>query len=212
MHMFRCDARFGFPLYRPQRKGPYMRNDFATWWHERAQKINQNARDKGFWEKERNDAEMFDLVHSEISEAGEAVWLGNQTSVKTPDYTCLEEELSDAIIRLMDQTYARNWDVVPLVENFDTDTEWIGTELHLGASYPVVTNTDIERVLFRANYTLSMALEDLRHSRNPSAWLAKTLVLLFRLGRSSPDWDLYGAVDAKMAYNSTRPHKHGKNF
>lgn len=193
---------------------------FPTWWHERAKKINDNARNKGFWDNERNDAEMFDLVHSELSEAAEALWQNNPRAKKIPDFTCVEEELADAVIRLMDQTYARNWNVVPLVLYYDASRSWFEKELGgLNVNYPAA-QWDPEGVLLRAHYTLSMALEDLRHNRDPSIWLAKTLVLLFRLGRLSSaepngeyrTWDLYAAIDAKMTYNTTRPHKHGKNF
>jgi NTP pyrophosphatase (non-canonical NTP hydrolase) len=193
---------------------------FPAWWHERAQLINKNARDKGFWEKERNDAEMFDLVHSEVSEAVEALWRKNPPAPKIPDFTCFEEELADAVIRLMDQTYARNWNVVPLVLYYDSNRSWFEKEIALDVRYPL-TEVYPELVLLKIHYTLSMALEELRHSKDPSVWIAKTLVLLFRLGLAGGEdyltdhyrpWDLYGAIDAKMAYNTGRPYKHGKNF
>lgn len=40
--------------------------------NELAKKIHQNARDKGFFEKEKNIGEMLALIHSEVSEALEA--------------------------------------------------------------------------------------------------------------------------------------------
>jgi len=40
---------------------------FVQAWNETANAVNQNARNKGFWERERNDAEMIALMHSELS-------------------------------------------------------------------------------------------------------------------------------------------------
>jgi NTP pyrophosphatase (non-canonical NTP hydrolase) len=40
--------------------------------NELAQKVHQNAKDKGFFEKEKNIGEMLALIHSEVSEALEA--------------------------------------------------------------------------------------------------------------------------------------------
>lgn len=42
------------------------------------------------------------LIHSEVSEALEAVRHGNPPSVKIPGYSLLEEELADAVIRIGD--------------------------------------------------------------------------------------------------------------
>ena len=41
------------------------------------------------------------LMHSELSEALEAVRTGNPQSEKIPDFTLLEEELADVVLRIM---------------------------------------------------------------------------------------------------------------
>jgi len=41
------------------------------------------------------------LMHSELSEALEAVRVGNELSQKIPEFTNLEEELADVILRIM---------------------------------------------------------------------------------------------------------------
>lgn len=60
------------------------------------------AVEKGFWEDERNKAEVIALIHSELSEALEALRNGNPASKKIPDYSQVEEELADAVIRICD--------------------------------------------------------------------------------------------------------------
>ena len=41
------------------------------------------------------------LMHSELSEALEAIRLGNPQSEKIPEFTLLEEELADVVLRIM---------------------------------------------------------------------------------------------------------------
>lgn len=95
--------------------------------------IHHWAEQKGFWDEARNDGEMIALMHSELSEALEAIRTGTKADEHVPEYSNLTIELADCIIRIMDFADARG--------------------LSLG-----------------------------------------------------------GAIVAKMAYNETRPHKHGKAF
>jgi NTP pyrophosphatase (non-canonical NTP hydrolase) len=64
--------------------------------------VHEWAKDKGFWDKERNDGEMIALMHSELSEALEGLRHGNPPSEHIPDYDAIEEELADLVIRVMD--------------------------------------------------------------------------------------------------------------
>lgn len=109
-----------------------------------SKQIHENAKAKGFWDKERNIGEMLMLIVSEVSEAMEADrkdhfydpetrykkgkdltkngsrwafdivdssdeawcnWFG--TEVKNT----FEDELADAMIRIMDLAYSRNIDL-----------------------------------------------------------------------------------------------------
>jgi len=83
-----------------------------------AQVIHQNAKDKGFFEKEKNIGEMLCLIHSEVSEALEADRKNNYCQKKSIDYmnqcewslshfrdnikNTFEDELADVIIRVLD--------------------------------------------------------------------------------------------------------------
>lgn len=72
------------------------------------QRIYKNAVDHGFWDKERNDGEMIALMHSELSEALEGLRHGNPLSEHIPEFTAVEEEFADLVIRLLDMCHGRN--------------------------------------------------------------------------------------------------------
>lgn len=94
--------------------------------NELAKEIHQNAKDKGFFEKEKNIGEMLCLIHSEVSEALEAdrknnyyagdinTLLGTNGFPETDNIrfkglfescgikSSFEDELADIMIRVMD--------------------------------------------------------------------------------------------------------------
>lgn len=80
---------------------------FVKAWNERAEEVNNNAKEKGWWDSERNDGEMIALMHSELSEALEALRHGNPVDDHIPEFKSTEAELADVVIRIMDYGRAR---------------------------------------------------------------------------------------------------------
>ena len=68
-----------------------------------AQQAHQNAVEHGWWEQERSVGEIIALMHSELSEALEYARKNpNAPSDHIPNFTGIEEELADVIIRIFD--------------------------------------------------------------------------------------------------------------
>ena len=84
---------------------------FVEGYNQLASQIHQTAKEKGWWDKERNEGEIMMLIVSEISEALEALRAGNPPDDKVPEFDGVSTELADAIIRIMDYGYAKGYDV-----------------------------------------------------------------------------------------------------
>jgi NTP pyrophosphatase (non-canonical NTP hydrolase) len=98
---------------------------------ELSKQIYENARAKGFWDKERNVGEMLMLIVSEVSEAMEADRKANYSDWedRLPPFmdnisddqfkkvfenevkNTFEDELADVIIRVLDLSYSRGVDL-----------------------------------------------------------------------------------------------------
>jgi NTP pyrophosphatase (non-canonical NTP hydrolase) len=99
--------------------------------NELSKQIHETARSKGFWDNDRNTGEMLMLIVSEISEAMEADrkdhysdWVDAlppfMTNIPDDQYkdiferevkNTFEDELADAVIRILDLAYSRGIDL-----------------------------------------------------------------------------------------------------
>jgi hypothetical protein len=109
---------------------------FGQVFRETAQEVHATARSKGWWDsrdgmeklaasespalleftKVTLDAACIALIHSELSEAIEAARAGDPPDDKIPEYSGVEAELADVIIRIMDIAAHRGWRVGDALE------------------------------------------------------------------------------------------------
>lgn len=80
---------------------------FVTEFNRLAGQVHQIAVDHGWWDEPRNDGEILMLMVTELAEACEALRHGNPPDDKIPEFTGVEAELADVIIRAMDYAVAK---------------------------------------------------------------------------------------------------------
>tara|TARA_R110001592_G_C12591795_1_gene694712 strand:+ start:24 stop:350 length:327 start_codon:yes stop_codon:yes gene_type:complete len=88
---------------------------FEKEWNRISKKVYVNAVNHGFWQEEPNDGERMALIHAEVSEALEALRNGNPSSNKIIEFSSLEEELADVVIRIMDYAFGNDLDIAGAV-------------------------------------------------------------------------------------------------
>lgn len=71
----------------------------------------QTAKEHGWHDEKQSDSECIVLMHAELSEAIEALRRGNKQDKHCPDFTALEVELADTVIRVFDFAGLRNIDL-----------------------------------------------------------------------------------------------------
>lgn len=166
-----------------------------------ALKVHATAKAKGFWDVDRNRGEMLMLVSSELAEALEehrdnkGTFYFDEVSAKPEGIVV---ELADAVIRCLDTLgHSYNGSAGALVERSRK------MQSHNAGLYKLTDN-------FGENLLAVTAI--LIRAKINVAWLADVIVMCERLSDSLNAESIWDVIDLKMAYNDTRPHKHGKAY
>lgn len=88
-----------------------LNTQFYDGWNFVADHIAAYSKEKGWAKEDRNPGELIALMHSELSEALEALRHGNPDDQQCPGFKNVEIELADCIIRIMDASKAKGWNV-----------------------------------------------------------------------------------------------------
>lgn len=187
-----------------------------------AKDVHQVAVEHGWWEGERDEAEIYALIHSEWSEALEEhragrpmVWQAcNWDGERCEEGTCkhwydgdcdegemdpkpegIAVELIDGVLRCMD--YLAREGVLPKEANLESAHKLACGKIKDGVSLPVLVN-NLHAMTVTAcvgeTYMLWVAVMAV------FAWLEKQGI------------DPEAVIRAKHEYNKTRPYKHGKRY
>lgn len=174
------------------------------------------AKEHGFHEQEHSDDHLKCLVISELMEAVEADRKDRRTNqsllphFKDPDKyfssekgfnyyfemyvkDTVEDELADACIRLFDLAGVRSIDIYfagQIATEISPKKRFTENVLTITRFISGGTEGDTDDLMIRINYGLSM---------------------IFTLARDL-EIDIQKHIGLKMAYNSSRPHKHGKGY
>lgn len=83
---------------------------FIEAFNEKTKEAGQIAIDKGWLydESVEDIVVKISLMHAELSEAVEALRIDNPPSEKIPEFSCLEEEFADVILRIMNGAHQLN--------------------------------------------------------------------------------------------------------
>ena len=174
-------------------------------WQDLIERVQMNAKDKGFYDVKISDEHKLMLIISEVAEAVEADREGRLAQPMPEDWQTLndedfkmtflrnvkdtlEDELADAVIRMMDSGY---------LNRFTGPTDY-----YLDIYERQGAKAFVERA-FRLVTLISECIryEDLSQAASEGFFIADELGI-----------DLMKHIQMKMRYNAMRPRLHGKAY
>lgn len=174
-------------------------------WQDLIKQVQKNSKDKGFYDVEVSDEQKLMLIISEVAEAVEADREGRLARPMPEDWQTLndedfkmtflshvkdslEDELADAVIRMMDSGY---------LNRFTGPTDY-----YLDIYERQGAKAFVERA-FRLVTLISECIryEDLSQAASEVFFIADELGI-----------DLMKHIQMKMRYNAMRPRLHGKAY
>lgn len=196
--------------------------------NELAEKIHQNAKDKGFWDSPRNTGEIFMLIISEASEALEAHRKGKIADTQTffeaiekyesMDYEIYQsgifsrefrqnikdstaDEISDVVIRILDYCFVSEIEIRPAL---------------LSTTLVSLESNNFAAALFQICGEIQRAGEnalksDFWNLTNTASHIHSALTLIIQLC-DREGIDISKHIELKMKYNATRERMHGKKY
>lgn len=96
-------------LRSPREQPPPFHKNFTEAIRTMQHAVHENAVAHGWWDNPREDGTILMLVVSELAEMLEAMRDGDGESKKIPGFSCEEEELADAVIRILDFAGRKNY-------------------------------------------------------------------------------------------------------
>ena len=176
-------------------------------------RAHQAAKDKGFWDAARHEAECLMLVVSELGEAQEAhrkgrthlLHAGDKAFLKSFDAAWFQDhikdtvgdEMADAYIRLCDFAGGYNVRLSGIINH--REEEW--------ASFDKMPENFGVMLLASASAVVNIYGEDVSKSESVGIAFA-TIEYVCQICNI----DLATHIELKLQYNATRPYKHAKAY
>ena len=194
--------------------------------NELAEKIHQNAKDKGFWDSPRNTGEIFMLIVSEASEALEAHRKGRRADFET--FTIrnaqtdgvrdtedklfvyafsneikdtVEDEIADVVIRILDYCFVSEIEIKPAL--LSTTLTSMDSDNFAACLFQICG--EIQRA---GKSAIAGGLWDMT---NTACYIHSALTLIIQLC-DREGIELIKHIELKMKYNATRERMHGKKY
>lgn len=179
-------------------------------WQDLIKQVQKNSKDKGFYDVEVSDEQKLMLIISEVAEAVEADREGRLAQPMPEDWQTLndedfkmtflrnvkdslEDELADAVIRMMDSGYLDDTKEIVPPDVFTRVT--LFPPVGKGLAFVEQAYHLVESIVFGAK------VNDLNTACQIVFYLARELGI-----------DLANHIRMKMRYNSMRPRLHGKAY